>query len=81
MNYYINFREYYVDFPYLMGVTQLTRSRLHYILNDENIGKIRYKDSYLYKLEDLQRSPNLGKFMETNIVDVSFEWDSKDSEM
>ena len=73
MTYYINNGKFYVDFHYLLGVSQLTRSHLHFILTSEKIGRIPYKNTYLYKLEDLYQSLTLSKFIEVNVEDVDGE--------
>ena len=73
MTYYINNGEFYYDFPFLLGVTQITRKRLHFILNYEEIGRINYKGNYIYKLEDLHKSPVLSEYVKVNVVEVSAE--------
>ena len=49
MTYYINNGDFYLDFHYLLGISKLTRSKLHFLLNLEKITKIKYKNIYLYK--------------------------------
>lgn len=73
MTYYINNGDFYLDFHYLLGISNLTRSKLHLLLNLEKIGKIRYKNIFLYKLEDLYHSPQLSKYIEVNIENLDGE--------
>ncbi len=73
MTYYINDGKYFVDFYYLLWVTQITRKRLHFILNYEEIGRINYKGNYIYKLEDLHKSPVLSEYVKVNVVEVFAE--------
>lgn len=79
MTYYIYNREYYMDFHYLLGITNLTRSKLHFLLNSEKIEKIKYKNIYLYRLEDLYRSPKLSGYIEVNVLNIGGDWEDDKS--
>jgi hypothetical protein len=70
MTYYVNDRKFYVDFHYLLGITQLKRSHLHGILKSEKIRRITYKNTYLYRLEDLSQSAILSKFLDVDVLDL-----------
>ena len=43
MTYYMNNGDFYLDFHYLLGISKLTRSKLHFLLNLEKVSKIKYK--------------------------------------
>lgn len=73
MTYYILNGKYYYDYHFLLGVSKLTSSQLNFIIKKEGIGRVKYKDTYIYKLEDLYRSPVFAKFVEVNVVDVEGE--------
>lgn len=73
MTYYINNGSFFLDFHYLLEISKLTRSKLHFLLNLDKINKIKYKNIYLYKLDDLYDSPRLSEYIEGILEDVEEE--------
>lgn len=74
MNYYIKNKEYYYDFRYLKALSGFSTLKLHYLLDKEEISKVKYHDIWLYKLEDLQRSEIFGDIIQPNLIVVDNDW-------
>ena len=72
MTYYIKNREFFFDFPYLKGISKLSTSKLGFLLDKENIGKIKYRGFYIFSLRDLYNS-SLSQYIEPTIIDVEDE--------
>jgi hypothetical protein len=54
LNYYISSSgEYFYDFPYLKAISGFSSLKLQYLLDKEEISRLKYMDVYVYKLDDL----------------------------
>ena len=74
MNYYVKDGQFYYDFQYLKGISNLSNSKLRFLLDKENIGKIKYCGFFIYSLRDLYNS-SLSKYIEPTIIEVEDEDD------
>ena len=74
MTYYIKNGEFFFDFPYLKGISKLSTSKLRFLLDKENIGKIKYRGFFIFSLRDLYNSP-LSQYIEPTIIEVEDEYD------
>lgn len=70
MNYYIKNQDYYYDFRYLKALSGFSTLKLHYLLDKEEINRVRYQDFWLYKLEDLQKSEVFSDIIQPKVIQI-----------
>jgi hypothetical protein len=57
--YYVFEKQPYVDFHSLMELSERNRSFLYRFLKTHNINYIKYKNTILYKYEDILKNPHV----------------------
>ena len=71
LNYYISSSgEYFYDFPYLKALSGFSSLKLQYLLDKEEISRLKYKDYYVFKLDDLYKSEIFKDLIQPTIVDM-----------
>ena len=71
LNYYISSSgEYFYDFQYLKALSGFSSLKLQYLLDKEEISRVNYKNSYVYKLDDLYKSEIFKDLIQPTIVDM-----------
>lgn len=69
-DYYIKNQDYYYDFRYLKALSGFATLKLHYLLDKEEINRVRYQDFWLYKLEDLQKSKIFSDIIQPKVIQI-----------
>ena len=70
MNYYIKNQDYYYDFKVLRALSGFSTLTRQYLLDKEKIRKVRYKDTWLYRLEDLQKSELFSDIIQPKVIQI-----------
>ena len=70
MNYYIKNQDYNYDFRYLKALSGFSTLKLHYLLDKEEISRVKYQDIWLYKLEDLQKSDIFSDIIQPKVIQI-----------
>lgn len=70
MHYYIKNQNYYYDFKFLRALSGFSTLTLQYLLDKEKIRKVRYKDTWLYRLEDLQKSELFSDIIQPKVIQI-----------
>jgi hypothetical protein len=74
MDIYIRNQRYYYSFLYLKALSGFSSHKLQYLLDKENISRVRYNEFWIYKLEDLYHSKIFKDLIQPNVVVIDNYW-------
>lgn len=70
MEIFIRDRNFYYSFQYLKAISGFSSLKLQYLLDKEEISRLKYKDYYVFKLVDLYASQLFKDLIQPTIVDM-----------
>ena len=56
MDIFIKGKNYYYSYQYLKALSVFSNLKLQYLLEKEQISKVKYQEEWVYKLDDLYKS-------------------------
>lgn len=74
MDIYIKGRNYYYSFKYLKALSGFSTLKLQYLLEKEKIDGEKYKDEWVYKLEDLYKSDIFCGLIQPTVIVIEHEY-------
>jgi hypothetical protein len=73
MDIYIKGQNYYYSYQYLKGLSGFSNLKLQYLLDKEKITGVKYKDMWVYKLDDLYKSDIFCNLIQPTVIVIENE--------